>query len=366
MQIQKLLKAALVLLILIAIVVILVYAKPFLVPLTFAALLAMLLVPVARWLEGKGAHKAVAALAAVLLLVGFFAGVFWLLGWQVSDLAGDAGQLKEQAGAKYQQLRTFISEKMGIPPEKQQQMLKEQQASSAGKTSGFISGFLAGLGGLLTNTILVLVYLFLFLFFRGHLKQFILRLVPADQRTTALDIVHNSQQVAQKYLGGLSAMIGLLWVLYGIGFSIAGVKSAVFFAILCGLLEIVPFVGNITGTALTLAMSLVQGGGTNLVVGILVTYGLVQFLQTYILEPLIVGAEVNLNPLFTILALVAGELLWGIPGMILAIPLAGIVKIVCDRVPPLQPFGFLLGAEKKKEDKGLKKKIKDWWKKVKG
>ncbi|WP_261387362.1 AI-2E family transporter [Chitinophaga pinensis] len=60
-----------------------------------------------------------------------------------------------------------------------------------------------------------------------------------------------------------------------------------------------------------------------LVVGILVTYGLVQFIQTYLLEPLVVGSGVDLNPMATIVGLVAGELLWGIPGMVMAIPLMG-------------------------------------------
>ncbi|TWW01626.1 AI-2E family transporter [Chitinophaga pinensis] len=68
---------------------------------------------------------------------------------------------------------------------------------------------------------------------------------------------------------------------------------------------------------------MVQGGDMTLVVGILVTYGLVQFIQTYLLEPLVVGSGVDLNPMATIVGLVAGELLWGIPGMVMAIPLMG-------------------------------------------
>ena len=88
---------------------------------------------------------------------------------------------------------------------------------------------------------------------------------------------------------------------------------------------------------------------------------LVQFVQTYILEPLVVGAEVNINPLFTILGIVAGEMLWGIPGMILAIPIMGITKIVCDHVTPLKPFGFLIGESKKKKDKGITEKIRGWF-----
>jgi len=66
----------------------------------------------------------------------------------------------------------------------------------------------------------------------------------------------------------------------------------------------------------------------------------------------LVGAEVNINPLFTIIILVAGDLVWGIPGMVLAIPLLGIVKIICDHIELLKPYGFFLGQKKKKQ-KGL-------------
>jgi predicted PurR-regulated permease PerM len=77
----------------------------------------------------------------------------------------------------------------------------------------------------------------------------------------------------------------------------------------------------------------------------------------------VVGAEVNINPLFTILIIVVGELVWGIPGMVLAIPLLGMVKIVCDHVESLKPYGFLIGEEKKKKKSGgFIQKIKGWFK----
>ena len=153
-------------------------------------------------------------------------------------------------------------------------------------------------------------------------------------------------------------MIGCLWVMYSIGFSIVGVKYAVLFAIICGLLEIVPFIGNLTGNLLTILMVVIQGGGMGMVIGVVITYLIVQFLQTYILEPLVVGAEVNINPLFTIVILVLGELVWGIPGMVLAIPLLGILKIICDHVESLKPYGYLIGSDKKKRSSLLKRNKK--------
>jgi predicted PurR-regulated permease PerM len=358
----QLLKPALVLLVAVLIVVILVYAMPFLVPLTFAGLLSMLLLPVVKWLQKKNISHLLAILLAILLLVAFFAMVIVFTGWQIAGIAEDSNKLQQQLIQKYNELRQYIAQTLGISPEKQTQLLQQQRSSGSGNTGSLLTGLISGIFGFLTNTLLVLVYIFLFLLFRRKLKGFVVKLVAPDRKVEALKTVNEVQKVSQQYIAGLFFMIVCLWIMYTIGFTIAGVKNAFFFAIICGLLELVPFVGNLTGTALTLGMSLVQGGDAGVLLGIVITYVLVQFIQSYILEPLIVGAEVQINPLFTIVGLVAGEVLWGIPGLILAIPILGIAKIICEHVEPLKPYAYLIGHEKK-EDKGLKKKIKAFIKK---
>lgn len=365
MAYPRLINAAAIMAILVLAVVILVYAKPFLVPLSFAAVLSMVLLPIAKWLERKGFNKALAVICAILVLVGFFALVGLLIGKQVSDIAGNSSQIEQQISAKYQQITQFIAQKSGIPPEQQQQMMRKQQQSSSGNMSGMITGFIAGLGGVLTDTLLVLVYIFLFIYFRSKLKGFIVRLVPSAHVPKAVATVNGAQKVSQEYLIGMFWMIACLWVMYGIGFSIVGVKNALFFAIICGLMELIPFVGNLAGTALTVIMSMAQGDDSNIIIGILITYFVVQFIQSYVLEPLVVGAEVNINPLFTIIGLVAGEILWGIPGMVLAIPLMGIAKIICDHAEPLRPYAYLIGQDKKEDEGGIKQKIKAMGRKVK-
>ncbi len=327
------------------------YAKPFLVPVAFAALFSMLLLPVCAWLEGKGLAKGLAVLLSVLLFVVVVGGIVWLIVWQVSDLAKDASGIEQNLLKKVNEFRGFVSNTFGISPEKQTEILKEQQATSQANGGGIAGKIFSGLGGFLTNFLLVLVYMFLFLYFRLHLKKFILQLLHNENVRKTQQVIENSRKVAQKYLTGLALMIACLWVMYGIGFSIIGVKGAIFFAMLCGLLEIVPFVGNLTGNAITVLMVIAQGGSMSMVLGVIITYAIVQFIQTYLLEPLVVGSEVNINPLFTIIGLVLGELVWGIPGMILAIPILGITKIICDNVDELKPYGFLLGKEKKDNKK---------------
>ncbi len=124
-----------------------------------------------------------------------------------------------------------------------------------------------------------------------------------------------------------------------------------------------PFVGNLTGTGPTVLMVLTQGGSSGMLIGVVATYLLIQFGQTYVLEPLVVGAEVNINPFFTILAIVAGELVWGIPGVIVALPLTGILKIVFDHILRLQPYGYLIGEDKKPDNGGMMDKRKALFKK---
>lgn len=352
-------KSIKVLLLLFLVIAAVVLAKPFLVPLTFAGLLSMLFLPLSAKLERKGWHRGIAALVCLLLFVAALAGILTLLGWQLSGLAEDISKAKGNITSQLDKLKEYVSNTIGISQQKQQELIKKQQSSAGSNGGQAVTAVLSGLGGTLANTLLVLVYTFLLLYFRTRIKEFILKLTPIDERYKAKKIMQDSRKVSQKYLTGMAMMIGCLWVLYGIGFSIAGVKHALFFAMLCGVLEIIPFVGNLTGTALTVLMAFTQGGGSSMVLGVVAVYAVVQFVQTYLLEPLVVGSEVNINPLFTIMGLVLGELIWGIPGMILAIPIMGIAKIICDNIEPLKPFGYLLGEDKKeKGSSGFLAKVK--------
>jgi predicted PurR-regulated permease PerM len=353
---DQLARALKILLLLVLLVVILVYARPFLVPLTFAALIAMLLLPLSLWFEKKGFNRGLAVFFSILLFMVLVGGILSALWWQLSEIASNSGEIEKNLDAKVTELERYISKKFGVSIRRQEEIIKEQQANGGG-VSSFISQVVMSLGGFLANMLLTLVYTFLFLYFRQHLNKFMLMLVPVSRRGKAQAIAGDAKGVAQKYITGLSWMILCLWIMYSIGFSIVGVEYAVLFAVLCGLLEIIPFVGNLTGNIITVLAVLVQGGSGGMIIGVLATYAAVQFIQTYLLEPLVVGSGVNINPLFTIAGIVAGELVWGIPGMILAIPLLGIAKIICDHVESLKPYGFLIGEEKKSK-KGVVEKIK--------
>lgn len=324
------------------------FASAFLVPLTLAAVLSMVFIRLCNYFERKGIARAWASLMCIFLFVLAIGAIAALLSVQLGSLAENLDGMEKRVTEMLENLKSWINETLGIKKSAQEKMIKQSTSSGSG---GMMLSFASKLLDVLVNTVLVLVYMYLFLSMRGHIKKFILKLVPRKENEDTEEVIHRAGKVSQKYLSGLAAMIGILWIMYGVGFSIVGVKSALFFAILCGLLEIVPFVGNLTGTLLTVLAVVAQGGDGKMVVGVLGTYILVQFIQTYILEPLIVGEQVNINPLFTIMAIVLGELVWGVAGMILAVPLLGMVKIVCDSYPHLAPYGFLIGPENPRKPK---------------
>ncbi|MXV15287.1 AI-2E family transporter [Hufsiella ginkgonis] len=332
------------------------FAKTVLVPVAIAGVLAMLLTPLADFLQRKKCRKAVAALLCVLTLLGFLAVIIGLLKWQLSDLSTDLDKIGDRLSDISREIKRYINQNLGVSYKKQEEIIDGQSAmaGAGGSQVGTIAAFLFDAT---VNFVLVVVYLFLFLLSRDHLEGFVLRVVAGEDKKEATAIISGAVKMTQQYLTGLAVMIVMLWVLYGIGFSIVGVKNALFFAVLCGLLEIIPFAGNLAGTMLTVMMVMIQGGDIVMIFSVLAVYAVVQFAQTYIIEPLVVGSEVNLNPLFTILSIVIWEAVWGIAGMFLAIPMMGVLKIVCDHVTPLKPYGYLIGNGDKKGGK-LAERIK--------
>jgi predicted PurR-regulated permease PerM len=326
--------------------VVLYYGRSLLVPLAFAWVLAFLLLPLCRRLEAWLLPRPLAAVLRILLLAGFFTGLFYLLSWQLGGIMQNGAELKTKINESVSQAQNWLAAHFGLPKTKQRELLSSGNNGMAASVAGFVNGLL----GTVVDIILVLVYIFLFLEFRDHLRAALLKMVPEAQRQNVGRLLGEAGGVAQQYLLGLGLMIACLWVMYGIGFSLVGVRYAIFFALLCGTLELIPFFGNITGTLLTVCTGLLQGD-FGLIAGILITYGSVQFIQSYILQPLVVGREVDLNPLFTILCIVIGDAVWGIPGMVLAVPLFGMLKITCDHFEALKPYGFLLGGTPKKRHK---------------
>ncbi len=317
----------------------LVLAKAFLIPLSIGGILAMLFLPLCNWLIGKRVPKGLAVFICIVVLVVIIATFATVVGFKIAEIISDVTLVKERLLASFVDVQLYIFKHLGVSISQQSQILQQEQPSIA----GIVQAVFSSVSGLLANVSLVLIYCMFLLYYKGHIKQFIIMLVGKSEQAATTELLQSITNVSQQYIVGLFKMIVCLWVMYGIGFSVLGVKNAIFFAILCGALEIVPYVGNLTGSLLTLLVAAIHGASSPVLFGIAAVYGSVQLFQGWVLEPLILGAQVKINALFTIIALVVGELLWGIAGIVLAIPLTAMLKIICDHITVLKPYGILMG-----------------------
>lgn len=338
----------------IVIISILILAKAFLIPLAIAFILATFLHPLSKWLEKIRLGRELSSLIALLVLMLFTGGVLVLLIWQFNLIEPDLEKLNIKMNETGLSVSNYLTDKFGITSAKQISFAKEQGSLMI----ALIPAFIGYLGQSIFQLIMVLVYTFCFLYFRLQLKTFILKLSREEQKIKIEITILKVALITQQYLLGVSKMIVLLIVMYSIGFSLLGIPHPLFFAMLCGVLEFIPFIGNLTGSVLTFFTAAMHGVGLGVLLGIIGVYLLIQFIQGWILEPLIVGNQVKLNAFFTLMALIAGDLIWGIPGVFIAIPVLAMIKIVCDQFESLSAFGYLLGQESRTKKLTTSKSLK--------
>ncbi|GAB2957169.1 hypothetical protein GCM10027048_24520 [Hymenobacter coalescens] len=333
-----------VLLLLVLSALVLYFGRSFLVPLAFAAVLAMLLAPVAGWLERRHLGRVGSALLCLLLLLAFLGGCIWVVGAQAANISEQLPQIQQKLQQLLQQGQQFIEQRFGVAPQEQIRFVEKQIRSFGQSANRYLTTSLKGLGGLLSALVLTLLYLFFLLWGRAKIREFFLQLAPEGQRGEMGQMLNQMRRVAAQYLTGRLLSMLFLAVFYAVGFTVFGLKNALLLAVVAVLPTLIPYIGAYIGALFPLTMALV-GSSSGQVLPVVGVLAAAQVIDNNIIEPVVMGRQLNLSPIFTIVALVAGELLWGIPGMILFEPLLAIIRIGCSHVPALKPYAFLLEDE---------------------
>jgi predicted PurR-regulated permease PerM len=344
------------LLLAILIAVVLFYGKVVIVPVVFAALLAMLMAPVCRWLDARGLSRPLSTAVCILILLVSLLAILGVVVAEISTFAGESEAIEKKANELMAMLQDFIQQTFGVEPEKQMTVVKEQ-VKNMGKSAGsFAAAFVGGITSTIAGLLITLVFTFLFLFNKERYESFFLKLYKDEEPAKVKTIVNKISTVAQKYLTGRVLSILTLATLYSIGLLIVGVKNAVLLAGIAALLTVIPYVGSAVGGLFPFIMALVTEDSMQPALMVIVVIVVIQTIDNYFIEPNMVGGEVNLSAFMSIWAILVGGIVWGVAGMVLFIPMLGIVKIVCDHVEPLKPLGYVMGDP----DGNKPSKIKVW------
>ena len=320
-------------------------AKGFLMPITVAGLLAMLLLPLSYMFERWRMGRTLATFISITFLLALAIGLNFLLIKQVQSFSQSLPQMMDELQPRLERLNDYISEQTGVSPWKQRQQLKtiiQERMLNIGSSA---LGLISDVQHFLQTTLLIFVYTFFFILYRDRFLGFILLLIPEEKRSEVQEIIRSSSKIAQEYILGRIILIVFLALIYYAGFSAVSLKHTLFLSGLVAVLSVIPYLGNIIGLLFALGVGLLTGMGLGQLLGLIIIFSVAQVIESYILEPYIVGHRVELNAVMTIIAIVLGGAVWGVIGIIIALPVIGIAKVICDHVQPLHPFGYLLGGE---------------------
>lgn len=318
-----------------------------LIPLVFAILFSVLLFPLAHRFEQWRFPRILASLICLLLLLGFIVGLFYAVSAQISSFSEVLPKLTQRAQQYVDQLQTLASDRFHINQQQQTAQIQKYTKEALAQGGTVLRSTLLATTGALTNVFLVLLFTFFFLLYRDFFRSFFYKAF-ADTKRAMIDTVFQSiYTVVKDYLAGLVLVILIIGSMMTAGLFFLGVDYAIFFGFLGACLVLIPYFGISLGSLLPAAYTLVTQDNPLKAVAVVGLYLGVQMIEGNFITPYVVGSKVSINPLAAIVVLVLWENIWGLPGLILALPLTAILKVVFDAVDSLKPYGFLIGEAEK-------------------
>jgi predicted PurR-regulated permease PerM len=321
----------------------LVQARTLLYPLVFAMLFSFLLLPLANYLERKGFTRILTNFIIIFFTAAVVSAVFYLLFSEIELLLADMPVLREHAKENMAAIAESISSKSGFSTVKLKETFNEG-LSSLWQYSFLIETVFPSTTATLIAISLLPAYTFFMLYYRDKIYETIMMIVPPEKRSRIIKIVSQISQVTKHYMRGVFFVVLILCFLNTLGLMIVGVRFALLMGIISALCNFIPYFGTLIGFIFPLIMAILTGESPHETAGVLIVFLIVQFIENNILTPNITGASVQINPLVTIISIIAGAMVWGIPGMFVIVPLIGMIKIFLANYRATKPLSYLIGT----------------------
>ncbi len=336
MESNRVSTASLILIVVFIIGVVLKLARPVLFPFFLAIFLSFTLYPVLDFLTRFKIPRSVAIV--IILLVTFL--IVYLLGALLYSSGKTFAAEFPKYGQKINDIFASISEKLQIPSQGLESFNLMDQLNS--KSGNLILSTLGNFFSFLTNLFLILIFLVFILAGRGETEAKIFRSFKKEQGETFIQIKNNIDTQIQRYLGIKTAVSFITGLLATIILLFFGVDFAILFGFLTFILNYIPNIGSIIATIFPLIIAVVQFETLWPAFWILIVLGTLQMTIGNFIEPRVMGQGLGLSPLVILFSLFFWGWLWGFPGMILAVPIVAVIKIVTSNIPSTKFISILI------------------------
>lgn len=317
-------------------------------PLMFSILIAISLFPVTKFLERLRLGTVASALLSIVLAIAVLSGLLYFIVHQTILIGKDGAAIVDKFITIFDTVQIWLHDQFGLEPSQVTERIRAEANNLLSHAGAYISAAFGSIGSMLAGAVLVPLFSFFLLYYRVFFREFFFRAFKSTPKEIVNNTLNKIYDVVQSYLLGLITVMGIVAILNTVGLWVLGIQYAWFFGTLASLLMLLPYIGIAIGSILPAVFALATKDSAWYAIGVIGWFQLVQFLEGNIITPNIVGSKVSINPLMAIIAILLGGMLFGLGGLVIALPFVATVKVIFDAVPSMQAFGFLIGEPEKR------------------
>lgn len=334
-----------------ALIWILIVAKVIIIPLVFSSFFALMLKPIVDFFETKFRFRILGIFTSYVLAVIPLFAIFLFFFNQTRVLFNNLPSVRERLNKVMILISDWSDRKFNLKSDATASWLSDNILEVSDISIGIIKESLQSTTNILANLILIIVITYFMLLYRTVFKNFILIQVSSKSRESVMLLLNKIQNLIKQYMLGQGLVVIILGLLIGSGLWLIGVPYPFFWGFLAGFLEIIPYVGTTIGGILPLFYMIMVSDTVWQPLAVIGLYITVQQIEGNFISPNIMGQSIKINPMFIILGLFVGGIMWGISGMILALPILALLKEIFRSIDIFEPMSYLMedGLVRKKD-----------------
>ncbi|MBP6335052.1 MAG: AI-2E family transporter [Bacteroidia bacterium] len=327
---------------------ILYFGRALFIPLSFSLLISFILYPICAWLEKKGLTRSLAIGLAMSLLSLIAGGLMFLLYIQLKNFKVEWFALKQKISESLESLSVYLSDNFNISLQQQNVWIEDLTSKSVNNFIPFFQEKLYTLSIALVLLILIPVMSSLILYHRQMFLRVLYSFFAESKKIMIRKVLHETVHAFYSFIKGMILVYLIVGILNSTGLAILGIPHPILFGFIASVLTFIPYVGIIIASILPISIAWTTYNSIWYPVGVILIFTFVQYLEANVIFPFTVSNRLQVNTLATILAILAGGILWGASGMILFIPFLGILKLIADKVEGMEAISDLLGTQSRK------------------
>lgn len=319
--------------------------KFILVPLSFSALVALLLIPLQDRMLRLVKYRLLSTILTVFSVLLLISAVLALMSIQAVEVFSNISNISDKVRAGLESVFELANEYLGFSRSDSLQWIRENSSRIVNAPLKFFEQGISSSAVFILNFTLTILGVSFMLYYKDAIKQFLLLQFSKEKKETGHQIIFEIQKSASGYLAGVLVVMLILALLNSFGLWLIGIDYPVFFGCLGALLAIIPYVGTYIGGLLPFLYAIAtfdDWKGPLMVAG---WYAIVQQAEGNFITPKVIGSNVRINFLVAFIALLIGGYVWGIAGIVLCLPAAAITKTIFSYIPPLKPVSIFMGDD---------------------